>query len=67
MSVADEFLPIYQFSERHEIEIQAPTRFILEAVDGFRHDDDQLIRALIALPKPNGAKPRLALCSQSAA
>jgi hypothetical protein len=49
MKGADEFMPIYQFSEGHEIRIEAPPRFILRAIDDLRRDDDPLIRALIAI------------------
>jgi hypothetical protein len=49
MIVADEFMPIYQFSESHEICIEASPRLVREAVDSLTHNDDPFIRALIAV------------------
>jgi hypothetical protein len=49
MNIADKFLPNYQFSERHCILIDAPPHAVLNTIDSFSANDDQLIVSLIAI------------------
>jgi hypothetical protein len=49
VSLADSFLPRFQFYERHEERIAAHPNQILDAIIGLRNSDDALVRALIML------------------
>ena len=45
----DEFLPVYDFSERHEIKIRASAENVFEAVNSTKFTDSWLIWGLFAL------------------
>jgi hypothetical protein len=45
----DEFLPVYDFSERHETKIRAPRERVFEAVNSADLSDSWIIRSLFAL------------------
>ena len=47
-TMADAFLPAYQFSERHSAHIMAPPRLVLSAIDELSDAGDPLVRVLIA-------------------
>lgn len=49
MNPLDDFLPRFDFSERHSIEICAPASRIMNAVTLWRNEDDPLVRAAIRL------------------
>lgn len=49
MNPLDDFLPRFNFSERHSIDISAPVSRIMNAVAAWRNEDDPLVRAAIRL------------------
>ncbi|MCP1216647.1 hypothetical protein NKW53_11280 [Acetobacter orientalis] len=49
MNPLDDFLPRFNFSERHSIDICAPDSRIMNAVATWRNDDDLLVRSAIRL------------------
>ncbi len=49
MSPLDDFLPRFDFSERHAIDIAAPAHRIMDMAAAWRNKDDPLIRAAIRL------------------
>ena len=49
MSLIDELLPTYQFSERHSCAVAADPAMVLDAVAAYRPDDDRFFRFMIGL------------------
>ena len=49
MNLLDEFIPRFDFSERHSVDISAPASLIMNAVAAWRNQDDPLVRAAIRL------------------
>ncbi|GBQ97984.1 hypothetical protein GLI01_18670 [Gluconacetobacter liquefaciens] len=49
MNPLDQFVPRFDFSERHHIDIAAPARRIMNAVAAYRTQDDRLTRMAIRL------------------
>jgi hypothetical protein len=49
MSLIDQLLPIYQFSERHSCRVAADPAMVLEAVATYRPEDDRFFRLMIGL------------------
>jgi hypothetical protein len=49
MSLIDQLLPTYQFSERHSCRVAADPAMVLDAVAAYRPDDDRFFRFLIGL------------------
>jgi hypothetical protein len=49
MTLLDEAMPVWQFSERHSIEIDAPPDRVFEAINKVTADDIFLFRALVAI------------------
>jgi hypothetical protein len=58
-TMADAFLPKFQFSERHSAHVMASPRWVLSAIDELSDADDSLVRALIMLRE---APARFASC-----
>ena len=52
----DEFVPVWQFSERHTIEIDAPPARVFDAIRHVRADEISLFRALTWIRR--GGRPR---------
>lgn len=48
-ALIDKYLPRYQFSERHTVDIPAPRAAVMAAVERFRPDDDAFFRAAIGV------------------
>jgi hypothetical protein len=49
MSLIDQLLPAYQFSERHACRVAADPAMVLDAVAPYRPDDDRFFRFVIGL------------------
>jgi len=49
MSLIDQLLPAYQFSERHSCRMAAEPAMVLDAVPAYRPDDDRFFRFMIGL------------------
>ena len=49
MSLIDQLLPAYQFSERHSCRVAADPALVFDAVVAYRPDDDRFFRFMIGL------------------
>ncbi|MBI1866785.1 MAG: hypothetical protein HYS06_00550 [Methylocystis sp.] len=49
MTISDNFLPVYQFSERHEGNVASKPNHVLDVIDTLDDRDDNLVRVLITL------------------
>lgn len=49
MALADDFLPSFEFSERHEGIVHAPASRIFAVIPTFTATDDHIVRALLAI------------------
>lgn len=49
MSIADVFLPRFEFCESHESRVNAPPSAVLDAVEALDDGDDAIVRALLVL------------------
>lgn len=49
MSLLDKYLPVYQFSERHDVLVDGPPRAVLDAVQAYDRSGDRFVQLMTTL------------------